>query len=62
MMRADLLRHLRDHGCRLLREGARHSVIVNLAAGVSAIPPAHREPNYYLARKMCPDLEVPEPR
>jgi hypothetical protein len=29
MKRLELIRHLQDHGCALLREGGRHSVFVN---------------------------------
>jgi len=31
--RSELVRHLEAHGCLLLREGARHSIFVNRAAG-----------------------------
>jgi len=31
--RKDLIRHLREHGCELLREGGNHSVYVNRRAG-----------------------------
>ena len=61
MKRIELLRHLADHGCRLLREGGRHSVFVNpLKRKVSTVP-KHREINDTLARKICRDLEVPDP-
>ncbi len=29
MKRQDLIRHLESHGCRLLREGGKHSVYYN---------------------------------
>jgi len=61
MKRRDLIRHLEQHGCTLLREGAKHSVYVNRAAGKSSTVPRHREINDFLARKVCRDLEVPEP-
>jgi len=61
MKRLDLIRHLEQHGCALLREGGRHSVYVNRAAGKSAAVPRHRELNDFLARKICKDLEVPAP-
>ena len=31
MKRADLVRHLTSHGCKLLREGGRHSIYYNPA-------------------------------
>jgi hypothetical protein len=45
----------------LLREGARHSVFVNRAAGKATSVPRPREINDFLARKICRDLEVAEP-
>jgi len=54
--RRDLLRHLRAHGCDLLREGGNHSVFVNRVTTV----PRHREIDDFLARKICKDLAIPE--
>ena len=59
MKRLDLIRHLEQHGCALLREGARHSVYVNRLRGKSSTVPRHREINDFLARKICRDLEIP---
>ena len=56
----DLVRHLEAHGARLLREGARHAVYVNEAAGRTSTVPRHGEINDFLARKICRDLELPE--
>jgi predicted RNA binding protein YcfA (HicA-like mRNA interferase family) len=61
MKRTDLIRHLERHGCELLREGGRHSVYVNRTVFKSSSVPRHRELNDFLARKICRDLEVPEP-
>lgn len=61
MKRADLLRHLQRHGCVLLREGGKHSVFVNRTARKTSTVPRHREINDFLARKICRDLEVPNP-
>jgi predicted RNA binding protein YcfA (HicA-like mRNA interferase family) len=58
MKRRDLVWHLEQHGCELLREGSRHSVYVNrLNSKVSTVP-RHNEINDYLAEKICKDLEV----
>jgi predicted RNA binding protein YcfA (HicA-like mRNA interferase family) len=59
--RIDLVRHLEAHGCVLLREGGSHSVYVNRAAKKSSSLPRHREINEFLARKICRDLEIPQP-
>jgi predicted RNA binding protein YcfA (HicA-like mRNA interferase family) len=61
MKRRDLVRHLEAHGCELLREGARHSVFVNRTKAKSSTVPRHNEVNDFTARKICRDLEVPEP-
>ena len=61
MKRIDLVRHLEAHGCILLREGGSHSVYVNRAAKKSSSLPRHREINEFLARKICRDLEIPQP-
>jgi len=58
--RVDLVRHLEQHGCELLREGANHSVYVNRAARKTSTVPRHREINDFLARKICRDLEIAE--
>jgi hypothetical protein len=60
MKRAELIRHLEQHGCTLHREGARHTVYVNRAKRKSSTIPRHREINDFLAGKICKDLEIPE--
>ena len=62
MKRVDLLRHLSQHECELLREGGRHSLYVNRATGKASAVPRHREINEILALTICKDLEVPPPR
>jgi predicted RNA binding protein YcfA (HicA-like mRNA interferase family) len=59
--RRALVRHLQDHGCELLREGANHSIFVNRAVGKTSAVPRHTEINDDLARKICKDLGVPPP-
>jgi predicted RNA binding protein YcfA (HicA-like mRNA interferase family) len=60
--RIALIRHLERHGCQLLREGGSHSVYVNRGTRKSSTIPRHREVDDFLARKICKDLEVPQPR
>jgi len=62
MKRRDLIRHLEAFGCEFLREGADHTVYVNRAALTSTAVPRHREINEFLARKICRDLQVPDPK
>ena len=61
MKRRDLERHLASHGCELLREGAKHSLYVNLVNNLTSAVPRHREINDFLVRKICRDLGIPEP-
>jgi mRNA interferase HicA len=61
MKRTDLIRHLELHGCELLREGGNHTIYVNRAESKASSIPRHREINDFLARKICRDLQVPEP-
>lgn len=61
MKRRDLVRHLERHGCEKLRQGGNHTVYVNRARRKTSAVPRHREINEFLARKICQDLEIPEP-
>lgn len=61
MKRTDLIRHIEQHGCEFLREGGNHTIYVNRGAQKSSSIPRHREINEFLARKICRDLQVPEP-
>jgi mRNA interferase HicA len=61
MKRVDLVRHLGIHGCEFLREGGNHTIYLNRTAQRSTSIPRHREINNLLARKICRDLQVPEP-
>lgn len=61
MKRRELVRHLVLHGCKLLREGGRHSIYWNpVTQRVSSVP-RHTEVHEFLARKICRDLQVTEP-
>ena len=61
MKRADLVRHLERVGCRVLREGGRHTVYVNPANRKVSTVPRHREVHEFLAKKICKDLEITPP-
>lgn len=61
MKRDDLLRHLRQYGCVLLREGGKHSVYVNRVTQKVTTVPRHRETDDFLAKKICRDLDVEKP-
>jgi len=61
MKRRELIRHLEKHGCEFLREGGSHTVYVNKEARKCSTIPRHHEVLDFTARKICRDLEVPEP-
>jgi predicted RNA binding protein YcfA (HicA-like mRNA interferase family) len=61
MKRIDLLRHLEEHGCKLVREGGRHSVFCNRDRTKLSTVPRHREVKDFLAKKICRDLGIPTP-
>ncbi len=61
MLRRVLLRHLRQHGCELLRQGRRPSVYWNLANRKTSSVPRHTEIVDKLAHKICKDLGIPTP-
>ncbi len=59
MKRRQLLRHLRGHGCELLREGGNHSWWHNPAQNRRSAIPRHTEISNILANKICKDLGIP---
>ncbi|MDF1587410.1 type II toxin-antitoxin system HicA family toxin [Marinimicrococcus flavescens] len=61
MKRRQLVRHLELHGCHILREGGRHIIFVNPHNGRASTVPRHAEINDLLARKICRDLQIPDP-
>lgn len=61
MKRQDLIRHVEACGCRLFREGGKHSVYFNPVNSQTTAIPRHCEINDFLARKICRDLGIPEP-
>jgi len=62
LKRRDLLRHLREQGCLLLREGGKHSVFVNPGIGLTSTLPRHNEINDFLVFKICRDLGIAPPK
>jgi mRNA interferase HicA len=61
MKRRDLLRHLKAHGCRFLREGREHSYWENPAKRLKTSVPRHREIPDYTAASICKQLGIPTP-
>ena len=61
MKRVQLIRHLRKHGCVLLREGSKHSLWGNPELGTRTAVPRHTEIDDVLARDICKQLRIPRP-
>lgn len=61
MKRRDLVIHLVQHDCQLLREVARHSWWENPALNLRSDVPRHQEISKTLARKICRDLGLEQP-
>jgi mRNA interferase HicA len=61
MKRRDLIRHLERNGCEFLREGGNHTIYVNRTKQKVSAVPRHREVLEFTARKICRDLDNPQP-
>jgi len=55
----DLERHLRAHGCVLLRQGSRHTIWQNPSAQRRTSVPRHRQLPRTTARLICSQLAIP---
>jgi predicted RNA binding protein YcfA (HicA-like mRNA interferase family) len=61
MNRRALLKHLGRHGCVLVREGRRHTIVMNPANGTESQVPRHREVKPGTVRGICKDLGIEPP-
>lgn len=61
MKRKDLIRHLSEKGCVLLREGGKYSIFQNPVTQKEVPVTRHPEMADFAARKICKQLGVPEP-
>jgi len=59
MKRRALLKHLKKHGCELIREGSRHSIYWNPENNNTSTVPRHSEIKDLLSNKICQDLGIP---
>jgi mRNA interferase HicA len=58
MKRKDLIRHLTDNGCVLLREGGKYSVYQNPVNQKETPVTRHLEIADFAAKKICKTLEI----
>ena len=61
MKRRDLLKHLNNHGCQLVREGGEHSIWENQVTKRRTAIPRHREVPDFTAARICKQLGVSIP-
>lgn len=61
MKRRDLEKHLRNHGCHLVRHGGKHDFWRNPANGAIDTVPRHDTINRFTAEGICKQLGVPRP-
>ena len=59
MKRRQLIKHLKDHGCKPHREGGKHSIWRHPDRGTHTAVPRHTEIKNITAQKICKDLEIP---
>ena len=60
MKRKDLVRHLIQNGCVLVREGGKYSVFQNPTNQKEIPVTRHLEIAYFAAKKICKQLEIPQ--
>ncbi|MCX5905358.1 MAG: type II toxin-antitoxin system HicA family toxin [Proteobacteria bacterium] len=61
MKRRDFIKHLEQHGCEFLREGANHTVYVHRIKKKVSTVPRHNDIYDNLCRKICKDLDISKP-
>ena len=61
MNRKDLVKHLMDEGCQVLREGAKHTILIHSETARYSTLPRHVNINEFLARRICRDLGIRPP-
>lgn len=60
MKRNDLIKHLAKHDCVLLREGANHSIYLNITNKKQTTVGRHKELDNLLCKKICQQLGIEE--
>jgi hypothetical protein len=62
MKRQKLMHHLRQHGCIVLREGKRHTIVLNPLNDRQTAVERHREINARTTKGICKQLGVSAPQ
>ena len=61
MKRRYLLKHLQRHGCVIVREGGRHTILSNPKNRAESQVPRHREIKTTTAKGICKELGIEPP-
>jgi len=61
MKRSKLVKHLNSFGCKIQREGRRHTVFMNGDGTRKSAMPRHTEIKSNLVLKICKDLGISAP-
>jgi len=59
MKRQAVIKHLKENGCLLDREGSKHSIFVNTITGDWAAVPRHTDIREKTVLKICKELSIP---
>lgn len=59
MKRTAFLKHLKQHGCTLVREGGNHSLYLNPKNGKQSTVGRHPELSNLMCKIICKQLEIP---
>jgi hypothetical protein len=60
MKREKLFKHYKTYNCHVLREGKRHTIVINYDNDKVKSVPRHADINDKLALKTCKDLDIPK--
>ena len=61
MKRRELIKHLCDQGCKLIREGGKYSIFQNPVTGKETPVTRHTEIADFTVRKICRDMGIEPP-
>jgi len=59
MKRHEFVKHLTNNGCRLLREGANHSIYINPINSKQSTVGRDQELSNLFCKKICKQLDIP---
>jgi len=59
MKRGKFIKYLRENGCKLYREGSKHSVYINISTNKRVTVPRHNELHNDFCKDMCKQLGIP---